>query len=396
MFHNENGGTFWIAKDSFPVPVQMAIYVDSSYDSPNAPVKESFKHHSSGFVFWTGGGTLREVNYGLTRQDYKPERLVTSDNAELIGINKVLKYVLAFEEKPERLTIVCDNQTLVKKLNDIREVYKILGKFPASEYPKSLHKAEYDTYMHLMRSFSNIELTFQHIKGHADSHFNHIADRLAHLGKSIRSGEEHPEGLILKNLAIDSASWHTEYLPKEVSGEFILGISENSHVTKGGIHRQGVCFYDAKNQVFHKGVFESTSKIEKEKIIIGAIHGLEMIYELMPKGANVNVIVPNVFTANILHAYVSDYVIPEGLLSRNTVTVLNDHRKSLKKFGTISFLVEGQSAASRINLKACYAEACVRANTSVEEYSYYRSLYETTPSGSVTEVQSESQVEEVA
>lgn len=400
MFHNENGGTFWIAKDSFPVPVQMAIYVDSSYDSPNALVKESFKHHSSGFAFWTGGGTLREVNYGLTRQDYKPERLVTSDNAELIGINKVLKYVLGFQEKPERLTIVCDNQTLVKKLNDIREVYKILGKFPASEYPKSLHKAEYDTYMHLMRSFSNIELTFQHIKGHADSHFNHIADRLAHLGKSIKSGEEHPEGLILKNLAIDSAAWHTEYLPKDVTGEFILGVSGNRHLTKGGLCRQGVCFYDAKNQVFHKGIFTSTSRIEKEKPLTAAIHGLEMIYELMPKGANVNLVVPDVFTANLLHAYISDYVIPDGLLSRNTVTLMQEHRKSLKKFGAIGFLVESKSAASRINLKACYSEACAKADTAVEEYSYYRSLYETQSTDfscvAEAEVQSEEQVEEVA
>lgn len=391
MFHNENGGTFWIAKDSFPVPVQMTIYVDSSYDSPNALVKESFKHHSSGFVFWTGGGTLREINYGLTRQDYKPERLVTSENAELIGINKVLRYVMALPEKPERLTIICDNQTLVKKLNDIREVYKILGKFPASEYPKALHKAEYDTYMFLMRSFSSIDLSFQHIKGHADSHFNHIADRLAHLGKSIRSGDEHPEELILKNLSNDSVAWHTEYFPKDINGEFFLGVSKTRYETKGGIYRYGVCLYDFKNQVFHKGIFESTAKNAKEQAVIAAVHALEMIYSLLPREANVSVVVSDVFIANILHAYVSDYVIPEGLITRNTATLLHEHRKAIKKFGTINFLIEDQLLDGKANVKQYHNDAFAKAEKSVEEYTFYRSLYEIK-----TPVECEETVEAVA
>lgn len=376
MFHNENGGTFWIAKDEFTVPPHLAIYVDSSYDSPNACVKESYKHHSSGFVFWTGGGTLREVNYGLTRQDYKPERLLTSENAELIGINKVLKYVLLLDSQPERLTILCDNQTLVKKLNDIREVYKILGRFPASEYPKAWHKAEYDTYMHLMRSFSSIDLVFQHIKGHADSHFNHIADRLAHLGKSIKSGSEYSEELILRSISNDSASWHNEYLPQVVNGEFFLGVSEASYRTKGGTFRHAFCLYDAKNNIFHQGIFESCVTAQKELYLLGAVSAVDMIYNLLSKGDTITVVVPNDFTANILHAYALDYVVPAGLLQSKTVATLQEHRKSVKRFGRINFLMQGKAPEGEDLAKVYLKEAFSHAEKSLEEYSFYRSLYE--------------------
>jgi ribonuclease HI len=379
MFHNENGGTFWVAKDSFPVPVHMAVYVDSSYDSPNASVKESFKHHSSGFVFWTGGGSLREVNYGLTRQDYKPERLLTSENAELIGINKVLKYILTLNEQPERLTIVCDNQTLVKKLNDIREVYKILGRFPISEYPKAWHKAEYDTYMHLMRSFSEIDLTFQHIKGHADSHFNHIADRLAHLGKSIKSGAEHSEEQILRNLSNDSISWHKEFMSQEAHGEFFLGISEKRYEVQPGSYRYAFCLYDAKNDVYHEGIFGSVFNKSHENNVLAAVHALQTIYPLLPRGFNANIIVPDIQTANILHAYASDYVIPEGILHKNTALALAENRKTVKRYHGLSFLTQGKIWDENESSKTYRLRACAEAEEAMEEYIFHRSLYALKP-----------------
>lgn len=375
MFHNENGGTFWIAKDEYPIPVHMAIYVDSSYDSPKACVKASFKHHSSGFAFWTGGGSFREINYGLTRQDYKPERLLTSDNAELIGINKVLKYVLTLAERPERLTIICDNQALVKKLNNIREVYKILGRFPISEYPQSWHKAEYDTYMHLMRSCSEVELTFQHVKGHADSHFNHIADRLAHLGKSIKSGADHPEDEILKNLANDSVSWNAEYKPHEQNGEFFLGMSKTRYEVQNGTYRYGLCLYDARNNVSHTGIFEPSGKTAKENYIRAAVESLEIISALMPKGAHVNLVIPISSIANVLHAYVSNYVIPAGLLQKNIDLFLHEHRKNIKKFGSIGIISERNISVDMPKAKDGFIKANLRAEKAVEQYSAYRSLY---------------------
>lgn len=376
MFHNDNGGTFWIAKDDFQVPVQMTVYVDSSYDSPNANAKASLKHHSSGFVFWTAGGTLREINYGLTRQDYKGERLMTSENAELIGINKVLKYILQQDVQPERLVLICDNQTLVKKLNDIREVYKILGKFPASEYPTNLHKAEYDTYIYLMKLFPN--LTFEHVKGHADSEFNHVADRLAHLGKSVKSGSDHPEELILQTLAKDSIQWHSTYLSKPKCGEFFLGLTQKRVEARSGCYRYGVCLYDAKNNVFHTEVFESIVKPGSEIPVVSAVHGLEALYGILPKGAAVDVIVDNDFTAHVLHTYAENYIVPSGVLSRNTLLELAEHRKAIKKYSQISFR-SAPGGYSEKQFMDNLNKANREASRALEENLRYRSLYVSAP-----------------
>lgn len=373
MFHNENSGTFWIAKDIFPVPVQMTVYIDSSYDSPNANAKAPLKHHSSGFAFWTGGGSYREVNYGFTRNDFKAERLLTSENAELIGINRILKYIAGLPEQPENLTLICDNQTLVKKLNDIREVTKILGKFPSSEVPKTMHQAEYDTYLYLMKLFPS--LTFQHIKGHADSEFNHLADRMAHLGKKVLPGQEYPEDLIFRAISTDSAEWYSAADDHVYNAQFHLGIAKKPIEIRGGVYRHGFCFYDAINDVSHEGTFETLGHDAKEYLAVNAVQALRSVSPLFHKLPAVKIIIEDKFSVNLLHAYIVNYAIPTGVIHKNTAMALVESKKSMKKFGKLKFLLPGENGEPSNSDKAYIRKAQSNAEAALSAYSLYRSFY---------------------
>ena len=373
MFHNENNGTFWIAKDLFPVPVQMTVYIDSSYDSPNANAKAPLKHHSSGFAFWTGGGSYREVNYGFTRNDFKAERLLTSENAELIGINRILKYVASLPEQPENLTLICDNMSLVKKLNDIREVTKILGRFPASEVPKTIHQAEYDTYLYLMKLFPN--LVFQHIKGHADSEFNHLADRMAHLGKKIQPGQNYPEHLIFRALTTDSAEWYSQAEQEPPNAVFHLGVSKEPLEIRGGVYRHGYCLYDSLHEVSHSGSFETLGHGKQEYLAMGAIQALRSISHLFSKLPSVEIITSDLFTVNMLHAYAFNYVIPSTVIHKNTAMALIDHKKAIKKYGHLCFKHAEDSTSLAKDSKEPLRKAQLGAEEALSEYSLYRSFY---------------------
>lgn len=323
MFVLDRVSTFWVADNDFMMPAHMEAFVDSSYASELAHViGEGNLHHSSGFVFNVYNG---QKNYGFTRNDLPSERLRTSNNGELVGINLFLSYIEKQQDKPLSITIICDNLSLMKLLTELHQFVQSDEIVP-DDFVHSLHNDDVKTFLQLAVIFP--VMSFKHVFGHRDTIENILADKLATFAKKRKAGSDaRPKEIIEMTAMLLKNHQYKSIKPSLEEYDYIVALSEESRPSKNGKAYYGYALYNAETDHHIQGVFKIDKDNKHYLYAVAALNGLGKLTGQIPQGSKLCFKFAN-FNSEILfikyaNGYLVDANIVSGLVKSYSSTVID-------------------------------------------------------------------------
>lgn len=323
MFTFTEDETFWILTGDYDMPENMIAYVDSSYGSGKAHVKkEGHGHHSSGFVFNVSNG---KKNYGYTRNEYLFDRISTPANAEFIGINKFLSYVLDSENIPKTIMLYCDNMTIVRILKWSIKCID-LGYDIIETYRHMLHYDDLRDFVELYHKFAQqgVIITLGHVKGHGNNLDNIIADKLANFSKMRRAGASANPAAILISIGSSIKGYliNNPYDTTDIH-DYIVAISNVSKLVKGESY-YGYALYNVEEDYLVTGTFSPHHK-NKSLEALAVIHGLEELENYHSSGEPIGFYLMEIKGEQILHCHFQGFLLAKESAGIDIAKIASEH-----------------------------------------------------------------------